>query len=329
MDYYKPQELTELGIGDDEPAVKSTLEIIKSMSPPVKEHRIAEGDTLSELASYYGTTVREIVRLNPNIKNPNMIRAGETIDIPDGVRSMPSASAPSLIDRVPSFDQDTVEQDSSLETMLPMLKGIGALGALGGAGITKGIAGLAGAAPRAAVAGQIGQRFKGAVPHAGATPAMSNVRPPQGMNPGAVKAMLAKMQGQRPLGQGGQMPPSPQLPAFAGRGPAMPPGPNQALGQGARMPWMGKGTGTPPPGMQMPQGAPTPPVNNALLNALRQGGQKMNAGANEGIIQQMIQRSGGGQPTLGQLQMAGRGNLQGAGGNQSFQELLRRVGYGG
>jgi hypothetical protein len=53
----------------------------------------------------------------------------------------------------------------------------------------------------------------------------------------------------------------------------------------------------------------------------------MNAGGNEQIIQQMIQASGG-QPTLAGLQAAGRGQLQGAGGNQSFQELLRRVGYG-
>jgi hypothetical protein len=77
----------------------------------------------------------------------------------------------------------------------------------------------------------------------------------------------------------------------------------------------------------MGQGTGMPPQNTSLLDALRQGSQKMNAGGNEQIIQQMIQASGG-QPTLAGLQAAGRGQLQGAGGNQSFQELLRRVGYG-
>lgn len=311
MDYYRPTAMKEL-LGDVD-RVMTMDEIVSNVSPSVNKHTVVNGDTLWDIAERHGTTVREIIRLNPHIKNPNVIKAGEVIDVPDSRLGTSESSDRDYMGaeqdalgmlRQPSSEDDALGS-SHPELLAPLLK---PLGALAGNGLTKGIAALAGAAPRGTMAGQIGQRFKGAVPHAGATPAMSNVRPAEGVGPGAVKAMLAKMQGQRPLGQGGQMPPLPQIPPFTGRGP------NQVLGRGARIPLMGKGT-------------ETPPQNTSLLDALRQGSQKMNAGGNEAIIQQMIQKTGG-QPTLGQLQTAGRGNLQGAGGNQSFQELLRRVGYG-
>ena len=41
------------------------------------------GDTLSEIAAKYHTTVAELVRLN-NIKNPNLIYVGERLILPDG-----------------------------------------------------------------------------------------------------------------------------------------------------------------------------------------------------------------------------------------------------
>lgn len=314
MDYYRPNAMKEL-LGDVD-RVMTMDEVVKNISPPVSNYTAIEGDNLWDIAERHGTTLREIIRLNPQIKNPELIKPGDDISVPGTAVGRNESSDLDYLGReLDSISRPGIEE-GAVEGAYPemLAPGLGQLGKLAAIGATKGISALARAAPRGAVAGQIGQRFKGAVPHAGATPAMSNVRPAEGMNPGAVKAMLAKMQGQRPLGQGGQMPPSPQVPPFAGRGPYMPPGPNQALGRGARMPWMGKGTGT-------------PPQNTSLLDALRQGNQKMDAGGNEAIIQQMIQKTGG-QPTLGQLQTAGRGNLQGAGGNQSFQELLRRVGYG-
>lgn len=42
---------------------------------------IKRGDTLSQIANKYGTTVSELVRIN-NIKNPNLIYAGNTLRIP-------------------------------------------------------------------------------------------------------------------------------------------------------------------------------------------------------------------------------------------------------
>ena len=44
-------------------------------------YTIKKGDTLSRIAKQYGTTVDELARLN-NIANPNMIKAGATLNLP-------------------------------------------------------------------------------------------------------------------------------------------------------------------------------------------------------------------------------------------------------
>lgn len=53
--------------------------------PPKKRTRsitIARGDTLSALARKYHTTVAELMKLNPQIKNPNLIYAGHKLNVP-------------------------------------------------------------------------------------------------------------------------------------------------------------------------------------------------------------------------------------------------------
>ncbi len=47
----------------------------------MKEYTIVSGDTLSEIAEKFGTTVSELAKLN-NIANPDLIYAGDTIKIP-------------------------------------------------------------------------------------------------------------------------------------------------------------------------------------------------------------------------------------------------------
>ena len=44
-------------------------------------YRIAKGDTLGEIAKKYGTTVNKLMALNPQIKDPNKIYAGDSIRI--------------------------------------------------------------------------------------------------------------------------------------------------------------------------------------------------------------------------------------------------------
>jgi len=44
-------------------------------------HRVAKGETLWALAERYGLTLAELVALNPQIKNPNLIRVGEEVRV--------------------------------------------------------------------------------------------------------------------------------------------------------------------------------------------------------------------------------------------------------
>ena len=55
--------------------------------PPVggQTYYVQSGDTLRKIASRFGTTVDELVRLNPQITNPNLIYAGQAITLPAGV----------------------------------------------------------------------------------------------------------------------------------------------------------------------------------------------------------------------------------------------------
>jgi murein DD-endopeptidase MepM/ murein hydrolase activator NlpD len=55
-------------------------------------YRIRSGDTLSELASRFGTTVAELARTN-HIANPNLIITGHTLRVPDGFDTKPRTHA--------------------------------------------------------------------------------------------------------------------------------------------------------------------------------------------------------------------------------------------
>lgn len=56
-------------------------------------YTVRPGDTLSGIASRNGTTVNGILGVNPQIKNPNMIFAGQRISLP-GASSAPRPSSP-------------------------------------------------------------------------------------------------------------------------------------------------------------------------------------------------------------------------------------------
>jgi murein DD-endopeptidase MepM/ murein hydrolase activator NlpD len=55
-------------------------------------YRIKSGDTLSQIAQRYNTTVQSLAQAN-NIANPNLIHAGRSLQIPDGFDG-PSRSGP-------------------------------------------------------------------------------------------------------------------------------------------------------------------------------------------------------------------------------------------
>ena len=58
------------------------LKIVKPQKTLVKNYRIQKGDTLSKIAREFNTTVDKLLRLNPKIKNPDIIYAGDIIKVP-------------------------------------------------------------------------------------------------------------------------------------------------------------------------------------------------------------------------------------------------------
>lgn len=44
-------------------------------------HRVVKGDTLWAIANTYGASLAELIALNPQIKNPNLIRVGDEVRV--------------------------------------------------------------------------------------------------------------------------------------------------------------------------------------------------------------------------------------------------------
>jgi len=54
-------------------------------APPSKviDYKVLAGDNLTRIAKMYNTTIEEIVSMNPSITNPNLVRTGTVIKVPD------------------------------------------------------------------------------------------------------------------------------------------------------------------------------------------------------------------------------------------------------
>lgn len=57
-------------------------EVQEVADPNITSIQIQSGDTLSGIASTHGTTLQDILKANPSIKDPNLIIAGESLNIP-------------------------------------------------------------------------------------------------------------------------------------------------------------------------------------------------------------------------------------------------------
>lgn len=174
-------------INDDD--VMTMDQLIRNVSPSVRSYKINRGDTLWKLARENGTTIEEILRLNPSIKDRNSIRAGDTIDIP-GSRDK-YREAQDMIDyalgdvprNIPTAEQDAI-QPVMPEAFIPAVRpvaaalGRGAMGALG----------------------QLARAAPAPLPRAGMPaigPMQSNVAAPPNLNRTAVQAMLQGMRNQQ------------------------------------------------------------------------------------------------------------------------------------
>ena len=82
----------------------AVLASLRSLDDPLaKDYKIKKGDNLTKIAKENKTTVAELLKENPKIKNPNLIYAGETIKVPTGK----AAASPTYN----NTDQDVFNED--------------------------------------------------------------------------------------------------------------------------------------------------------------------------------------------------------------------------
>ena len=76
------------------------------------EYTVKKGDTLSAIAKKYNTTVDALLKANPQITNPNLIKVGQVIKIPGTPEVEPTADGVDILDAQSlqgSFDRATFE----------------------------------------------------------------------------------------------------------------------------------------------------------------------------------------------------------------------------
>jgi len=88
-----------------EASIAAALGDIPNIDDPfAKDYKIKKGDNLTKIAKANGTTVQELLKINPKIKNPNLIYAGETIKVPTNV-------APTVLPKPNNTDKEAFDQD--------------------------------------------------------------------------------------------------------------------------------------------------------------------------------------------------------------------------
>lgn len=94
----KPTPFTnkQIDFGDGD-APKSDID-----DPFVEDYKIKKGDNLTKIAKANGTTVEALLKANPQIKNPNLIYAGETLKIPK--------NTPTVVPGANDTDQDAFNE---------------------------------------------------------------------------------------------------------------------------------------------------------------------------------------------------------------------------
>jgi LysM repeat protein len=93
--------LRDLESGDSASEINAILKDLDN--PLAKDYKIKKGDNLTKIAKENNTTVAELLKENPKIKNPNLIYAGETIKVPTGK----AAASPTYN----NTDQDVFNED--------------------------------------------------------------------------------------------------------------------------------------------------------------------------------------------------------------------------
>ena len=74
-------------MGEEEPEPNLDMDVLQDALQPepiiVEELEVKAGDTLSAIAKDKGVSVQSVIDANPQIKNPDLIRPGEVVSVPD------------------------------------------------------------------------------------------------------------------------------------------------------------------------------------------------------------------------------------------------------
>lgn len=99
------QELNLPGSRDDfepppvePPPVAAAPELPPPAAPPPEaqagQHVVQPGDSLSSIAAEHGVSLQSVIEANPRLANPNLIYAGQVINLPGAVPPPPPPAAP-------------------------------------------------------------------------------------------------------------------------------------------------------------------------------------------------------------------------------------------
>jgi LysM repeat protein/uncharacterized membrane protein YphA (DoxX/SURF4 family) len=65
-----------------EPIIKGIQDAIAGLFGGTTTYTVKRGDNLTKIAKQFGTTWQELAKMNPDIKDPNLIYAGQKLDVP-------------------------------------------------------------------------------------------------------------------------------------------------------------------------------------------------------------------------------------------------------
>ena len=77
-----------IGLSEKKSITGAGMDVPKTKG--MSSYKVKKGDTLSEIAQKTGTTVKQLKNANPQIKNINKIKVGQTIKIPSKKRNRKS-----------------------------------------------------------------------------------------------------------------------------------------------------------------------------------------------------------------------------------------------
>ena len=106
------------------PAAPATSASVSAPASTASTYKIASDDTLSGIASKYGTTISALMAANPSITNPNLIYAGNTLNIPKTTTPTPTPTPTPTTTTPPPTDLGTITDPGKTPTPFDQLSAV-------------------------------------------------------------------------------------------------------------------------------------------------------------------------------------------------------------